>query len=143
MATKSGRVVTYNEELLFTKSHDFLITWSSDFDFPYTICSFRTKTPNSLPISCSILLRKYFFSALFIISEIHEKPSANLCFVPGNHHLELIWDFLTLSILPTAHCSLFFCVVLSYLGKRDYLWKLFIAALLYSCSHANFILCMH
>ena len=33
MATKSISVVACNEELPFIKSHDPLITWSSDFDF--------------------------------------------------------------------------------------------------------------
>ena len=33
MTTRPGRVVTCNEELPSIKSHDPLITWSSDFDF--------------------------------------------------------------------------------------------------------------
>ena len=32
MATKPGKVVTYNEDLPPIKSHDPLITWSSDFN---------------------------------------------------------------------------------------------------------------
>ena len=52
MATKPGRVVTYNEELLSIKSHDPLIRWSSNFDFSYTICRFKTQTPKSSPLSC-------------------------------------------------------------------------------------------
>ena len=52
MATKSGRVVTYNDELPSINSHDPLITWSSDFDFSCTICRFSTQTPMSSPTSC-------------------------------------------------------------------------------------------
>ena len=36
--------------------NDPLITWSSDFDFPYTICRFRTQTPNSSSNSCCVCL---------------------------------------------------------------------------------------
>ena len=52
MATKPGKVVAYNKELPSVKSHDPLITWSSDFDFSYTICRFRTQTPKLSPTSC-------------------------------------------------------------------------------------------
>ena len=44
MATKAGKVVTYNEELLSIKSHDLLIKGSSDLDFFYMICTFRVQT---------------------------------------------------------------------------------------------------
>ena len=54
MATKPGRVVTQNEELSSIKSHDPLITWSSDFDVSYTICRFRTQTPKLSSTSCLI-----------------------------------------------------------------------------------------
>ena len=53
MPTKPGRVVTYNEELPYIKPHDPLITWSSGFDFSYTICGFRPQTPKLSPTSCS------------------------------------------------------------------------------------------
>ena len=59
MTTKSGRVVAYNEELPFIKSHYLLIKWSSDFDFSHSICRFRTKTPKSSPTSCFTLLIGY------------------------------------------------------------------------------------
>ena len=52
MTTKPGWVVTYNENLPFEKSHDRLITWSSDFDFPDTVCRFRTQTLTSSLTSC-------------------------------------------------------------------------------------------
>ena len=52
MTTKPGRVFTYNGELPSIKSHDPLIPWSSDFDFLYTICRFKTQTPKlSLTLS--------------------------------------------------------------------------------------------
>ena len=41
MATKPGKVVTYNKKLPSIKSHDLLTTWSSDLS--YTICKFRTQ----------------------------------------------------------------------------------------------------
>ena len=44
MATKSISVVACNEELPFIKSHDPLITWSSDFDFFHRICRVRMQT---------------------------------------------------------------------------------------------------
>ena len=59
MITKSGRVVAYNEELPSIKSHDPLITWSSDFDFSHTICGFKTKMPKSSPTSCFTLFIDY------------------------------------------------------------------------------------
>ena len=33
MASKPTRVVTYNEEVPFIKSHDPRVKWSGDFDF--------------------------------------------------------------------------------------------------------------
>ena len=57
MATKPSRVVTYNEQVHSVKSYDFLITWSSDFDFSYTICRFKTQRPKSSPTSCCICLQ--------------------------------------------------------------------------------------
>ena len=41
MATKTVKVVIYNEDLLSKKSHDRLITWYSNFDFFYTIYWFK------------------------------------------------------------------------------------------------------
>ena len=52
MATKSGRVVTSNEDLLSTKSNDLLIMWSSNFDFSHIIFRFRTQMPKSSLTSC-------------------------------------------------------------------------------------------
>ena len=52
MATKPDKVVTYNKKLPSMKSHDPLIAWSSDFNFSYTICRFRSQTPKSSPTSC-------------------------------------------------------------------------------------------
>ena len=57
MATKPGRVVTYNEELPPIKSHDLLIMWSSGFDFSCAICRFRTQTPKSSLSSCYICFK--------------------------------------------------------------------------------------
>ena len=65
MATRHGKVVTYYKKLKSIKLHtlwtrgyvrscDFtFITWSSDFDFSYTISRFKTQTPKSSPTSCS------------------------------------------------------------------------------------------
>ena len=52
MATKPSRVVTYSEELPSIKCYEPSITWSSDFDFSYKICRFRTQTAKTSPISC-------------------------------------------------------------------------------------------
>ena len=56
MATKPGKVATYNEELPSRKSYDPLNTWSSDFDFSDTICRYRTQTPKSSLTSCCVCL---------------------------------------------------------------------------------------
>ena len=56
-ATKSAKVVTYNEELPSIKSHDSLITWFSDFDFSHSIFRFRSQT--SSPTSCCGILLLY------------------------------------------------------------------------------------
>ena len=54
MATKPGRVVTYNKEFPSLNSRPF-ITWKvSDFDFSCMICKIRTQKPISSPTSCCI-----------------------------------------------------------------------------------------
>ena len=66
MSTKPGRVVTCNEELPSIKSHEPLITWSSNFDFSYTVCSFRTQTPKSLRLLVAFAYKaKRFGTASF------------------------------------------------------------------------------
>ena len=52
IVTRFVRVVTFYKKLPPLKSIDPLITWSCDFDLTYTICRFRTQTPNSSPTSC-------------------------------------------------------------------------------------------
>ena len=53
MAAKHGRMVTCNEELPSINSHDALITWSSNFNFSYTIYRFKTQAPKLSSASCS------------------------------------------------------------------------------------------
>ena len=65
MATKPGRVVIYNKELPSIKSHNTLSTWPYDFDFSYTLCKFRTLTPNSSPTSCSFFTCKIMRQSIF------------------------------------------------------------------------------
>ena len=52
MTTKPDWVVTYNENAPFEKSHDRLIMWSSDFNFPDTVCRFRKQTLTSSQTFC-------------------------------------------------------------------------------------------
>ena len=83
MATKPGKVVTYNGELPSIKSHDPLIMWSSDFDFSYTIYRFKMQTSKLSPNSCCTyevnaertITNIYFIKKVAISSayKIHEK----------------------------------------------------------------------
>ena len=52
MTTKPDWAVTCNENLPFEKSHDRLIMWSRAFNFPDTVCRFRTQTLTSSLTSC-------------------------------------------------------------------------------------------
>ena len=51
MATKPGRVVTYNEDLTSIKSHKLVFMWSSNFDFSLQFVGLERKR-----LSCHRLL---------------------------------------------------------------------------------------
>ena len=80
MAIDFDKVAKYNEELPSINSHDPLITWSSDFDFSYTICRFRTQMHKSSLISCFLFVlsnayllfneKSYFHEALIKLERV-------------------------------------------------------------------------
>ena len=51
MATKPGRMVTYNKELPSIKARPFYLV--GEFNFSYRIYKVRTQTPKSSVTSCS------------------------------------------------------------------------------------------
>ena len=74
MVTKSSRVVTYNEKLSSIKSHDPLITWRSDLDFPSTIVGLEHKGLSRhrllVALACKAkpfgIISLFFFCRLFL-----------------------------------------------------------------------------
>ena len=80
MATKPGRLVTYNEELPSIKLYDPLITWFSDFDFSYSIGGFRTQTPKSSPTSYCVSVKRFGIACvllLFVFLLVFSRLSGN------------------------------------------------------------------